>query len=428
MDKKKNIPEIRFKGFTDDWVESIFNNTFKSLSNNTLSRADLNYESGLAKNIHYGDVLIKFKEILDVESNEIPFISNNELVDKFRASKLQNGDIIFADAAEDETVGKCTEIININNEVVYPGLHTIAVRPTYSFASKYLGYHLNSPAYHNQLLRLIQGTKVSSISKSAIKDTSIIHPKDTTEQKQIGTFFQNLDNLITLHQKKYDKLVVLKKAMLEKMFPKKGALVPEIRFKGFTEDWIEMRLGDFAQIKRGLTYSPIDVANKGIKVLRSSNILEDTFVQKHDDVYVNENAINIDFVQENDILITSANGSSRLVGKHAIIKNLKIKAVHGGFMLIARTKYPFFLNASMSSPWYRKFINMNMAGGNGAIGNLKCSDVEEHDILTPQEAEQQKIGKYFQNLDSQIDLHNSQQDKLNTIKKACFSKMFVTQD
>ena len=132
--------------------------------------------------------------------------------------RLQNGDVIIADAAEDETVGKCTELINSGEEIVISGLHTIPVRPTLLFASKYLGYFMNSPVFHNQLLRLMQGTKVSSISKSAIKDISIFFPSEKKEQNKIGAYFQNLDNLISLHQKELEKLKNIKKACLEKMF------------------------------------------------------------------------------------------------------------------------------------------------------------------------------------------------------------------
>ena len=106
-------------------------------------------------------------------------------------------------------------------------------------------------------------------------------------------------------------------------------------------------------------------------MLRSSNINDDQFVIYEDDVFVNPNAVNIDKVENGDILITSANGCPRLVGKHAIIRDLKENsAVLGGFMLISRATNYEFVNASMSSNWYREFLIVNVAGGNGAIGNL----------------------------------------------------------
>jgi type I restriction enzyme S subunit len=423
MDKNHKNPEIRFKGFTEDWVESNFNYTFSSLSNNTLSRADLNYETGLAKNIHYGDILIKFKEILDIQSDEIPFISNNELVDKFKSSKLQNGDVIFADAAEDETVGKCVEIINVNNEIVYPGLHTIAVRPSFLFASKYLGYYLNSPAYHNQLLRLMQGTKVSSISKSAIKDTSIIHPKDTTEQKQIGTFFQNLDNLITLHQKKYDKLVILKKAMLVKMFPKNGALVPEIRFKGFSEDWIEKKLSELTSYQNGKGHESQQGKFGKYELINLNSISIDGGL-KPSGKFINET---VSTLNENDlVMILSDVGHGDLLGRVAVIPE------NNKFVLNQRVAL-LRPDNGINSVFLLYNINNNQSyfkkqGAGMSQLNLSKSSVEDFTSYIPTIDEQQKIGKYFQNLDNQIALHKTQLEKLNTIKKACFSKMFVAQD
>ena len=158
------------------------------------------------------------------------------------------------------------------------------------------------------------------------------------------------------------------------MFPKSGETVPEVRFPGFTDAWEQRKFAELANIRRGLTYKPNDVTDSGIRVLRSSNINEDSFIENDDDVFVKESAVNISSVKDGDILITSANGSNRLVGKHAIIFKAG-QAVHGGFMLIASAYgNPYFLNASMSSSWYTNFVNMYVAGGNGAIGNLKKSE------------------------------------------------------
>ena len=172
--------------------------------------------------------------------------------------------------------------------------------------------------------------------------------------------------------------------------------------------WEQRKVNDIAETRRGLTYKPNDICEDGIRVLRSSNINEDTFVKREDDVFVDRKAINIPFVQNGDILITSANGSSRLVGKHAIIcKITDNSAVHGGFMLLATAKNPQFLNASMGASWYIKFINLFVAGGNGAIGNLNKNDLDEQTILVPCENEQEIIGRFFENLDHLITLHQS---------------------
>ena len=212
------VPEIRFNGFTHDWEQRKLGEVLISLQNNTLSRADLSNETGIAKNVHYGDVLIKFGDVLDVSREQLPMIKDEKVLDKYKASFLQNGDVIIADTAEDTTVGKCSEIAGLRDEVVLSGLHTIPYRPVEKFATGYLGYYLNSGAYHDQLIPLMQGIKVTSISKSAMKDTDIVYPKSTEEQAMIGSYFQSLDHLITLHQRQCDELKKMKKYMLQNMF------------------------------------------------------------------------------------------------------------------------------------------------------------------------------------------------------------------
>lgn len=214
--------------------------------------------------------------------------------------------------------------------------------------------------------------------------------------------------------------------MLQKLFPQNGENVPKIRFSNFTDTWEQRKFGDIVQVRRGLTYKPSDVQETGVRVLRSSNINEDTFVCGNDDVFVNPKTVNIDTVKQNDILITSANGSSKLVGKHTLIKGIPDEsAVHGGFMLLGITKNYDFINASMNSSWYIRFINIYVTGGNGAIGNLSKSDLDEQLILVPSDLEQKKIGEYFANLDHLITLHQSKCDKLKEVKKYMLQNMFI---
>ena len=201
---------------------------------------------------------------------------------------------------------------------------------------------------------------------------------------------------------------------------------PAIRFAGFTDAWEQCKLGEVLETRRGLTYRPSDVCQNGIRVLRSSNINSDSFVISEDDVFVNRKAINIAFAKENDILITAANGSSKLVGKHAIIRNIQENSVvHGGFMLLGTSKEPYFINASMATLWYRKFIDLFVAGGNGAIGNLNKTDLDNQEISIPSKEEQKIIGLYFKHIDNLITLHQRKLEKLKNLKKACLEKMFV---
>ena len=177
-------------------------------------------------------------------------------------------------------------------------------------------------------------------------------------------------------------------------------------------------------IRRGLTYSPTNIVDEadGVRVLRSSNINENHFVLNDDDVFVDEDAVNIDLVHDGDILITAANGSPRLVGKRARISALPGKTVHGGFMLVASSPYSDFLCASMGSSWYRRFLATGVAGGNGAIGNLDSKALEETTIAVPNDAEIDELGNFFTRLDSLITLHQRKCWKASFIRPSAWEQ------
>ena len=182
------------------WEQRKFGEVFDcTVPNNTLSRAELSYDEGTVLNVHYGDVLIKYGSVLDVQKDDIPRIPHRCRED-FNGALLQDGDVIIADTAEDETTGKACEIGNLQGSAIVSGLHTMVCRPRNRMALGYLGYYLNSNAYHYQLLPLMQGIKVLSLSRSNIQKTSVSYPSAMKEQQLIASYFSQLDHLITLHQ------------------------------------------------------------------------------------------------------------------------------------------------------------------------------------------------------------------------------------
>ena len=186
---------------TLSWEQRKFDEVFDcTVPNNTLSRAELSYDEGTVLNVHYGDVLIKYGSVLDVQKDEIPRIPHRCRED-FNGALLQDGDVIIADTAEDETTGKACEIGNLQGSAIVSGLHTMVCRPRYRMALGYLGYYLNSNAYHHQLLPLMQGIKVLSLSRSNIQKTRVSYPAAVKEQQLIAKYFSQLDHLITLHQR-----------------------------------------------------------------------------------------------------------------------------------------------------------------------------------------------------------------------------------
>ncbi|MFC0276851.1 restriction endonuclease subunit S, partial [Enterococcus devriesei] len=183
-------------GDTDRWEQRKFEDCFNfPVSTNSLSRAMLNYDKGEVKNVHYGDVLIKYPSILNIKKEEVPYITDGSL-ETYTPNLLENGDLVFADAAEDEAVGKAVEINGITNENLVSGLHTIVARATKQKAEYFLGYYINSNIYHRQLLRLMQGSKVSAISKGNLQKTDVSFPENIEEQQKIGVFFKQLDDTI----------------------------------------------------------------------------------------------------------------------------------------------------------------------------------------------------------------------------------------
>ncbi|MDW2320727.1 restriction endonuclease subunit S [Vibrio sp. 1159] len=405
MSMEKNVPEIRFNGFSGEWAQRPFGDCFDNIPNNTLSRADLNYEHGIAKNVHYGDVLIKFGEILDASDTSIPFVTDENVVSKQKHAALKNGDIVIADAAEDSTVGKCTELFNIDEQVILSGLHTIAVRPNLPFASKYLGYYLNSSLYHDQLLPLMQGTKVLSISKTALKNTSVNFPSVNGEQIQIGNYFQKLDSLINQHKQKHEKLSNIKKAMLEKMFPKQGETIPEIRFKGFGEEWKESSIGEICGVTFGggtPSTNDKDFWQGEIPWIQSSDLKDGIVSSVTAKKYITKSAVNkstTKLISGNSIAIVTRVGVGKISlmqGEFATsqdflsLSDLKINSQYAVYVI-----------------WKQLQIEKEQVQGTSIKGITKDELLGKSISYPDSEEEQTAIGNYFQKLDALINRNYS---------------------
>lgn len=416
-DKQK--PSIRFKGFTEAWEQRKFDEVFDcTIPNNTLSRAELNYESGSVRNIHYGDILIKYGSVVDVQNDEIPFATGKSS-DDFKGALLQDGDIIIADTAEDETTGKACEIGNSQGLDVVSGLHTMVCRPRDKMALGYLGYYLNSDAYHHQLLPLMQGIKVLSLSRTNVQKTMVCYPKSNAEQQLIADCFRNLDKLITLHQRKYDKLVNVKKSMLEKMFPRDGKNVPEIRFSGFTEAWEQRKLGELGEILTGSTPSTTQTeyySDDGIPWVTptdiNANLIYDTPKK------LSEEGAEIGRVVPANTILCTCIAS---IGKNALL------TVKGSFNQQINSLTPskendaYFL-LTESELWSNTMKRMAASGTMQIVNKTEFSELQ---TMVPSLPEQQQIGEYFRNLDHLITLHQREVEKLQNIKKSCLEKMFA---
>ena len=422
------VPKIRFPGFTDAWEQRKFSEVFYSIPNNTLSRSELSTDEGTVKNIHYGDVLINFDAYIDVQNAVLPRIVNDAKATKAAKSTLKDGDVVIADTAEDETVGKCAEIGNLVNDVVVSGLHTIPSRPKFKFGKGYLGFYMNSSAYHDQLRPLIQGIKVSSISKSALAKTELKYPKNMAEQEKIGSFFLMIDNTITLHQRKLEGMKLLKKSLLQKMFPKSGESVPEVRFPGFTDAWEQRKLGDIVErITRKNTNNESDLpltisAQYG---LIDQNEFFDKRIASKDvsGYYLVKNG---EFAYNKSTSNDAPWGAVKRLDRY---KNGVVSTLYIVFSIRdSNTTDSDFLATYYDTDRWHSGIQAVAAEGarNHGLLNISASDFFNTTLKMPADIEEQrKIGAFFKEIDNTITLHQRKVEALQKLKKSLLQQMFV---
>ena len=418
--KMKETREYKHTGLgllPEDWEVAKLGEIFRFIANNTFSR-DFLCEDGEVKNIHYGDVLIKYGSTLDVSQSDIPAI-NSELLPSYQPKCLaEDGDVIIADTAEDETVCKATELWNIGGKQVVAGLHTMWCRPAQNtFAIRFLGYFMNTSLYHNQVLPLIQGIKVSSVSKSAIQGTWLCIPP-IEEQRRIASALTCIDNLID----SLDRLIAKKRDI------KQGAMQQLLsgkkRLKGFTEPWVEKKLGDVVTNSIGLTYSPNNVKKYGTLVLRSSNIKNGILIFA-DNVFVEMSIPERAKVHTNDLLVCVRNGSKALIGKSAVITKDAEGMAFGAFMTILRANgiEQIFLNYYWQTDFIQKQVRDNMGA---TINQITNADISDFDIYVPSSLpEQQAIASVLTSIDNELSALEAKRKKYEQIKRGMMQQLLT---
>ena len=424
MTEQAKVPAIRFAGFTDPWEQRKFGDCFEFLKSNTLSRAGLNGENGTARNVHYGDILIKFGDCLDGERSDLPFITDDTVLPKYAGSILREGDVIFADTAEDETAGKCVEQRKLPKEPTISGLHTIPARPRFPFGTGYLGHYLNSDAYHRQLLPLMQGIKVISVSKAALQDTQVRFP-GLSEQSAIGAALNEIDSLITLHQRKYDKLVIFKKSMLEKMFPKDGESVPEIRFAGFTDPWEQRKLSEVATFGGGHTPPMADPDNyeDGYVLWVTSQDVKSNYLDRTTTQITEKGAKELTLYPAGSLVMVTRSGILRHTLPVAELRkpstvNQDIRVILPQGECCGEWLLQFFIS-------HNKELLLEFGKTGTTVESVDFGKIKDMLLYMPSTVEQQQIGDFFAKLDSLITLHQRKLELLRNIKKSLLDKMFV---
>lgn len=393
----------------EEWNVQSFSDTFRILSNNTFSRAELNYVSGRFRNIHYGDVLILFPEVLDCTRDDVPYI-NDEARISGSAQTLQDGDIVIADTAEDETVGKVTEVINTSKKPVMSGLHTIPCRvKAGEFAPKWLGYYMNFHLYHDQLLPYIHGTKVSSVSKGSLGGTAIIVPS-IEEQEKIVEVLSDIDTLIVDLQKLIRKKKDIRQGTMQML------LTGKKRLDGLEERWRFVCLSDISVVLNGdrsINYpSGKDFVEYGIPFINAGNLSNGTIDLSDADYISNEKYRSLGGakIQQNDILFC-LRGS---LGKCALSDFNEAAPASSLCVIRAKTEIvPRFLFLLINSSLTTAQIENLNAGSSQP--NLSAKILKGFNYYIPVSLkEQEAISEIICDID--FDIHKLE-DKLDKYKK-----------
>ena len=368
------------------------------------------FEYGLNAAAKEFDGKNKYIRITDIDDASREFLlsdlsSPDICLDGMSKYLLSSGDIVFARTGA--SVGK-TYIYRENDGIVYFAGFLIRAKVNQDNDAEFVFQSTLSPSYEKYIRITSQRSGQPGVNAQEYGEYDLFAPSKE-EQQRIGHFLRGIDNLITLHQRKFEKLTNVKKSMLEKMFPQNGCSYPEIRFKGFTDAWEQRKLTEFVEFFSGLTYTPNDVQENGTLVLRSSNVSNGEVVDA-DNIYVNPQVVNSENVKVGDIVVVVRNGSRSLIGKHAQIKAFMPNTVIGAFMTGIRSECPEFTNALLNTSRFEEEIAMNMGATINQITGYMFSKME---FKVPCLDEQKKIGEYFEKLDNLITLHQRKHLRLH---------------
>ena len=400
-----SYPEIRFKGFTDAWEQRKLGDCFtercESMPDGELISVTIN------------DGIKKFSELGRHDN------SND---DKSKYKKVCAGDIAYNSMRMWQGASGCSP---------YEGI----VSPAYTVLTPNSGINSKCMAYQFKLPATIHTFKINSqgitsdnwnLKFPALSEIEIYVSPYEQEQAKIAAYFANLDHLITLHQRKFDKLQVLKKAMLEKMFPKNGSSVPEIRFKGFTDAWEQRKLSEMCgTFEYGLNAAAkeFDGKNKYIRITDIDDASREFLLSDLSSPDICLDGMSKYLLSSGDIVFARTGAS---VGKTYIYRENDGIVYFAGFLIRAKVNQDNdaeFVFQSTLSPSYEKYIRIT-SQRSGQPG-VNAQEYGEYDLFAPSKEEQQRIGHFLRGIDSLITLHQRELEKLQNIKKSMLEKMFV---
>ena len=424
MQDNEKKPALRFKGFTDPWEQRKLAELTKTIT----TGKSVNSDEG---EVSDGDIGVLKTSCVSYDrfnpSESKPVVKSEQQLVKCAVEK---DSVIVSRMNTPERVGACGYVSTDFPNLFLPDrLWKLKFQDTVDTYFVYM--MLVSSAYKEKITSMASGTSGSmyNIPKETFLNLQLVIPAKIDEQKQLGRILKKIDSLITLHQRKYEKLVNIKKSMLNKMFPQNGASVPEIRFKDFTDPWEQRKLGEIAveKLSNGVMNHPASNAT-GVRHINVINMytpdkihLEDLTFSSYDgdviqkcnveigDIFLTRSSLKPEGIAEANVLLDDG----RFIYDDHLIR-LKIN----------KNEYvPLFVKINLGVPFIKvQFISKSKTTAFTTIGQ---DDISECVGLFPEKEEQQKIAIFFHNLNTLITLHQRKLEKLQNIKKSCLEKMFA---
>ena len=430
--KKGLVPKLRFPDFKDkgDWCNECLEELYSFKVTNSLSRDKLNYENGAVKNIHYGDIHTKFSTLFDIEKEVVPFINPTEPLGKIKQDcYCEEGDMIFADASEDlDDVGKSIEIVNLNNEKLVSGLHTLLARQKNSkLVIGFGGYLFKSSRIRDQIKKEAQGAKVLGISAGRMSRIYISFPGEKKEQQKIADCLSSLDELIAAQTKKFEALQSYKKGLMQNLFPAEGKTVPALRFPEFRDagEWIASTIEEISSVASGGTPSRAKTEYWNGNIPWVSTTLIDFNKIKDTNELITETGLNNSSAKifpEGTILMAMY-GQGKTRGKVAMlgIKAAINQACAAISLKIGINKEFVFQNLASRYDEIRDISNK------GGQENLSAALIKKIPFSYPDDergCEQQKIADCLSSIDELITAQAQKIEDLKAHKKGLMQQLF----
>lgn len=415
MQDNEKKPALRFKGFTDPWEQRKLGDAFERVV-----RKNTNNESRLPLTISAQDGLV----------DQITYFNNRVASrDVSNYYLVYNGEFAYNKSTSDGYPFGAVKRLDWYEKGVLSTLYIVfALKHPEKDDSDFMTVFYDTDRWHRGVAeRAAEGARnhgLLNISADDFFDIDTTMPEDKVEQEKIGRLLKKLDTLITLHQRKYEKLVNIKKSMLDKMFPQNGASVPEIRFKGFTDPWEQRKLGEIAVFSKGVGYSKNELCEEGTPIILYGRLYTKYETCIFDvDTFVKEKAGGV-YSKGGEVIVPASGETAEDISIASVV--VKPGILLGGDLNIVSPTAEYdsaFLALTISSGATHKYLS-SLAQGKSVV-HLHNADIQSVSAKFPTKREQEKIHLLFGKIDTLITLHQRKLEKLQNIKKSCLEKMFV---